>query len=115
MKNKLTHLYHQAKEKTKSMLASLAFFLTSATYSLVYADDPFEKTQNLAQQGISKVQGIGIITLGLAVVVTGLVYGFGGRDVKAAIKKHWMAIAIAIVAVAAGPSIIEWAFNFVKS
>ncbi len=54
------------------------------------------------------------MTLGLAVVVTGLVYGFGGREVKAAIKKHWLAIAIAIIAVSAGPSIVEWGFNFVK-
>ena len=34
---------------------------------------------------------------------------------KAAIKKHWVAIAIGIIAVAAGPSIVEWGFNFVKN
>ncbi|MRY60848.1 conjugal transfer protein TrbC, partial [Parabacteroides distasonis] len=34
--------------------------------------------------------------------------------VKAAIKKHWVAIAVAIIAVSAGPSIVEWGFNFVK-
>ncbi|KXT88991.1 hypothetical protein SORDD21_01836 [Streptococcus oralis] len=115
MKQKLTNTLQIVKAKTKPFLLSLSLFLTGLLTSPVYADDPFAKTQNLAQQGITKIQGIGIITFGLAVVVTGLVYGFGGREIKAAIKKHWVAIAIGIIAVAAGPSIVEWGFNFVKS
>ena len=115
MKQKLTNTLQTVKEKTKPFLLSLSLFLTGLLASPVYADDPFAKTQNLAQQGITKIQGLGIITCGLAVVVTGLVYGFGGREIKAAIKKHWVAIAIGIIAVAAGPSIVEWGFNFVKS
>lgn len=114
MKEHLTTLFHQVKAKANYYLLWLSLFLSGALSSTAYANDPFEKANNLATQGISKVQGIGVVTLGLAVVVTGLVYGFGGREVKAAIKKHWLAIAIAIIAVSAGPSIVEWGFNFVK-
>lgn len=114
MKKKLTTTFNQVKAKSKAYLLGLSLFLSGCLTSTVYAEDPFAKTDALAQQGISKVQGIGIVTLGLAVVVTGLVYGFGGREIKSAIKKHWIAIAIAIIAVSAGPSIVEWGFNFVK-
>ena len=114
MNNKLTKTLNKVRTKSKSYLLSLSLFLSGLLTNTVYADDPFAKTNALAQQGISKVQGIGIVTLGLAVVVTGLIYGFGGREVKAAIKKHWVAIAVAIIAVSAGPSIVEWGFNFVK-
>lgn len=114
MKNKLTKTLNKVRSKGKGYLLSLSLFLSGLLTNTVYADDPFAKTQNLAQQGITKVQGIGIITLGAAVVFTGLIYGFGGREVKAAIKKHWVAIAVSIIAVSAGPSIVEWAFNFVR-
>ena len=96
MKQKLTNTLQTVKQKTKPFFLTLSLFLTGLLASPVYADDPFAKTQNLAQQGISKIQGIGIITFG-------------------AIKKHWVAIAIGIIAVAAGPSIVEWGFNFVKN
>ena len=115
MKQKLTNTLQTVKQKTKPFFLTLSLFLTGLLASPVYADDPFAKTQNLAQQGISKIQGIGIITFGLAIVATGLAYGLGGREMKAAIKKHWVAIAIGIIAVAAGPSIVEWGFNFVKN
>lgn len=114
MKNKFTNFIDKVKTKGRGYLLSLSLFLSGILTNTVYAADPFAKTDALAQQGISKVQGIGIVTLGLAVVVTGLIYGFGGREIKAAIKKHWVAIAIAIIAVSAGPSIVEWGFNFVK-
>ena len=100
--------------KIKSYLLALSLFLSGAVASTAYAEDPFAKTQNLAQQGITKVQGIGIIVFGFAVVVTGLFYGFGGREIKAAIKKHWLAIAVGIVLVSAGPSIVEWFYHFVN-
>lgn len=102
------------RSKSKRFLLSLSLFLATLQTHAVFADDPFAKTENLANQGISKVQGIGIVCFGLAAVVTGLVYGFGGRELKAKIKSHWLAIAIAIFAVSAGPSIVEWFFNFVK-
>ncbi|MEY8435945.1 TrbC/VirB2 family protein [Streptococcus hyointestinalis] len=112
--NTLTHYVSKVRAKSKGYLLSLSLFLSGILTNSVYADDPFAKTEALSQQGISKVQGIGIVTLGFAVVVTGLIYGFGGREIKAAIKKHWVAIAVAIIAVSAGPSIVEWGFNFVK-
>ena len=114
MENKLTNYINTVRTKSKRYLLSLSLFLSGLLTNTVYAADPFEKTSTLAQQGITKVQGIGIVTFSLALVVTGLVYGFGGREVKAAIKKHWLAIAIAIIAVSAGPSIVEWGFDFVK-
>ncbi|QIQ93131.1 TrbC/VirB2 family protein [Streptococcus mutans] len=113
MKNKLTNFIDKVKTKGKGYLLSLSLFLSGLT-NTAYAEDPFAKSKALSQQGITKVQGIGVVTLGLAVVVTGLIYGFGGREVKATIKKHWVSIAISIIAVSAGPSIIEWGFNFVK-
>lgn len=114
MKSKLTNFINKVTTKGKGYLLSLSLFLSGVLTNTVYAEDPFAKSQALSQQGITKVQGIGVVTLGLAVVVTGLIYGFGGREVKAAIKKHWVAIAISIIAVSAGPSIVEWFSNFVK-
>lgn len=115
MKQTLTHTLQTAKAKAKPFLLSLSLFLTGLASHTVYADDPWAKTNQLGSQGISKVQGISIIIFGLAVVVTGLIYGFGGREVKAAVKKHWVAIAIGIIAVSAGPSIVEWFYNFVTA
>ncbi|MFC3928842.1 TrbC/VirB2 family protein [Streptococcus caprae] len=114
MENKLTNYINAVRTKSKRYLLSLSLFLSGLLTNTVYADDPFAKTDALAQQGITKVQGVGVVTLGFAVVLTGLVYGFGGREVKAAIKKHWVAIAVSIIAVSAGPSIVEWFYTFVK-
>lgn len=114
MKNMLTHSFRKVRTKGKRYLFSLSLFLSGLLTKAVYADDPFVKTESLASQGITKIQGIGIVTFGFVAVVSGLVYGFGGRELKANIKKYWVAIALAIVAVSAGPSIVEWFFNFVK-
>ncbi|WP_081831491.1 MULTISPECIES: TrbC/VirB2 family protein [Streptococcus] len=115
IKTILTQPLQRLKTSVKPYLLSLSLFLSGMVTSTAYAEDPFAKTQSLAQQGITKVQGIGIVVFGFAVVVTGLVYGFGGRDVKAAIKKHWLAIAVGIVLVSAGPSVVEWFYNFTRS
>ena len=112
MKNYLTRQLQQVKTKSQMFLLSLSLFLTGST---VYADDPFAKSDNLAKQGITKVQLVSVALFGLAAVVTSLIYAFGGRELKASMKKHWVSIAIAIIGVSAGPSIIEWIFDFVKS
>lgn len=114
IKTILTQPLQRLKTSVKPYLLSLSLVLSGMVTSTAYAEDPFAKTQDLAQQGITKVQGISIIIFGFAVVVTGLVYGFGGREIKAAIKKHWLAIAIRIVLVSAGPSFVEWFYNFVN-
>lgn len=112
MKNYLTRQLQQVKTKSQMFLLSLSLFLTGST---VYADDPFAKSENLAQQGITKVQLISIALFGLATVVTSLIYAFGGRELKASMKKHWVSIAVAIIGVSAGPSIVEWFSSFIKS
>ena len=112
MKNCLTRQLQQVKTKSQMFLLSLSLYLTGST---VYADDPFAKSDNLARQGITKVQGIGVVLFGLAAVVTSLIYAFGGRELKAAMKKHWVAIAVAIIGVSAGPSIVEWFSDFIKN
>ena len=114
IKTILTQPLQRLKTSVKPYLLSLSLVLSGMVTSTAYAEDPFAKTQDIAQQGIYKVQGISIIIFGFAVVVTGLVYGFGGREIKAAIKKHWLAIAIGIVLVSAGPSFVEWFYNFVN-
>ena len=112
MKNYLTRQLQQVKTKSQMFLLSLSLFLTGST---AYADDPFAKSDNLAKQGITKVQLVSIGLFGLATVVTSLIYAFGGRELKASMKKHWVSIAVAIIGVSAGPSIVEWAFDFVRN
>lgn len=112
MKNYLTRQLQQVKTKSQMFLLSLSLFLTGST---AYADDPFAKSDNLARQGITKVQLVSVALFGLAAVVTSLIYAFGGRELKASMKKNWISIAIAIIGVSAGPSIIEWIFDFVKN
>ena len=112
MKNYLTRQLQQVKTKSQMFLLSLSLFLTGST---VYADDPFAKSDNLTKQGITKVQLVSIGVFGLATVVTSLIYALGGRELKASMKKHWVSIAVAIIGVSAGPSIVEWAFDFVRN
>ena len=84
MKNYLTRQIQQVKTKSQMFLLSLSLFLTGST---VYADDPFAKSDNLAKQGITKVQLVSVALFGLAAVVTSLIYAFGGRELKASMKK----------------------------
>lgn len=84
MKNYLTRQLQQVKTKSQMFLLSLSLFLTGST---VYADDPFAKSDNLARQGITKVQLVSVALFGLAAVVTSLIYAFGGRELKASMKK----------------------------
>ena len=84
MKNYLTRQLQQVKTKSQMFLLSLSLFLTGST---VYADDPFAKSDNLAKQGITKVQLVSVALFGLAAVVTSLIYAFGGRELKASMKK----------------------------
>ena len=112
MKNYLTRQLQQVKTKSQMFLLSLSLFLTGST---VYAEDPFAKSDTLAKQGITKFQLVSVALFGLAAVVTSLIFSIGGRALKASMKKHWVSIATAIIGVTAGPSIIEWIFDFVKS
>lgn len=115
MKHHLTPLFRRLSEKRKRYWLSLSLFLTSLLSQTAYADDPFAKTQNLANQGITKFQTISAAVFGVALVATGLVYGFSGRDTKAAIKKHWIQIFVGIVFVTLGPAIVQFVIDFVKS
>ncbi|MDG3142983.1 conjugal transfer protein TrbC [Streptococcus suis] len=115
MKHHLTLLFRQLSEKRKRYWLSLCLFLTSLLGQTAYADDPFVKTKSLANQGITKFQAISVAVFGLALVATGLVYGFSGRETKAAIKKHWIQILIAIVVVTLGPAIVQFIIDFVNS
>ncbi|EIQ82755.1 UNVERIFIED_CONTAM: TrbC/VirB2 family protein [Streptococcus canis] len=115
MQYHLTPFFKQLRESQKRYWLSLSLFLTSLLSQTVYADDPFAKTQNLANQGITKFQTISAAVFGVALVATGLVYGFSGRDTKAAIKKHWIQILIGIVFVTLGPAIVQFVIDFVKS
>ncbi|GAY71435.1 UNVERIFIED_CONTAM: conjugal transfer protein TrbC [Streptococcus canis] len=115
MKHYLTSFFRQLRENRKRYWLSLSLFLTSLLGQTAYADDPFAKTQNLANQGITKFQTISAAVFGVALVATGLVYGFSGRDTKAAIKKHWIQILVGIVFVTLGPAIVQFVIDFVKS
>lgn len=115
MQYHLTLFFKQLKESRKRYWLSLSLFLTSLLSQTAYADDPFAKTQNLANQGITKFQTISVAVFGVVLVATGLVYGFSGRDTKAAIKKHWIQIFVGIVFVTLGPAIVQFVIDFVKS
>ncbi|HEL0600085.1 TPA: TrbC/VirB2 family protein [Streptococcus equi subsp. zooepidemicus] len=115
MQYHLTLFFKQLKESRKRYWLSLSLFLTSLLSQTAYADDPFAKMQNLANQGITKFQTISAAVFGVALVATGLVYGFSGRDTKAAIKKHWIQIFVGIVFVTLGPAIVQFVIDFVKS
>lgn len=111
----VTPFFRQLRGNRKRYWLSLSLFLTSLLSQTAYADDPFVKTQNLANQGITKFQTVSVAVFGVALVATGLVYGFSGRETKAAIKKHWIHILIGIVVVTLGPAIVQFIIDFVKS
>lgn len=91
----------------KSVFSNLPTFLA--------AGDPFQSTNTLANNGVQKVQLIATAIFALVVVVTGLAYSFGGRELKQAIRKKWVDILIAIVAVYGGTMIITFAVSFVQN
>lgn len=114
MKYHLTNPFKKVKEKLDFVAIPFATFLASVLPTSVSADDPFAKVNTLSNQGTTKFQGIAIGIFSLALVVTGLIYGFGGREIRAKIKEYWWAIALAVVVVFAGVSIITWFAGFVK-
>lgn len=61
IKTILTQPLQRLKTSVKPYLLSLSLVLSGMVTSTAYAEDPFAKTQDLAQQGITKVQGISII------------------------------------------------------
>ncbi len=63
MKQKLTNTLQTVKQKTKPFFLILSLFLTGLLASPVYADDPFAKTQNLAQQEFQRSRELGLSPL----------------------------------------------------
>lgn len=91
MKNYLTRQLQQVKQNHRCFYWAFPIL----TGSTVYADDPFAKSDNLAKQGITKVQLVSVALFGLA-VVTSLIYAFGGRELKASMK-NWFQLQLQLV------------------
>lgn len=115
-KMNLTKKFNSLKIKAQSFWLGLSLFLTGIPVTASAAGrNPFSKTKDLAQKGTTEIQGIAVYVAGFALVVTAVVYMVGGRELKAAMKKHWFHIAIAIVVIFAGVSGIEWLRDFVTN
>lgn len=80
----------------------------------VFASDPFESTKGLASGTTTKVQMIAAAVFALVLAVTGLIYGFGGRDLKAKMKSKWVDIALGIVVVFAAVGLVAWGVSWVQ-
>ncbi len=60
MENKLTNYFSKVKTKGKGYLLSLSLFLSGFLTNTAYADDPFAKTDALAQQGSLKFKELAL-------------------------------------------------------
>lgn len=78
-----------------------------------YADDPFAKTQNVADQTTTKIQGISLALFTVASVACGLCYGLGGQETKQKMKKHAVSIIVAVIVVTAAPAFLVWLKGFI--
>ncbi|QBO37391.1 DUF2834 domain-containing protein [Periweissella cryptocerci] len=63
----------------------------------ILASDPFTKTTTLLQTWTGRAQVILTVGSVLAAVVTAIVYIFSGDEGKRKVRKHWLAIAVAII------------------
>lgn len=91
----------------KKFMENTSFFIASG--------DPFESTKTLASNTTGKIQLIATVIFGLVVVATGLLYSFGGREMKGWIKKKWLDVFIAVIVVYGGTMIITFIVQFVQS
>ncbi|MCQ9212397.1 MULTISPECIES: hypothetical protein [unclassified Streptococcus] len=76
------------------------------------AGDPFVKTTQASQELTGKIQGIALVVFIAACVITGLIYGLGGQEVKKIIKKYWWGIAVGIVVVTGAAGILTYLWDF---
>lgn len=90
-------------------------FVENIPFYIATAGDPFESTKALADSTTGKIQLIATVIFGLVVVATGLLYSFGGREMKGWIKKKWLDVFIAVIVVYGGTMIITFIVQFVKN
>lgn len=109
---KVKNCIAKVKAKKEAFILGLGMFLLNLPVT-VYADDPFAKTENLANQATTKVQGISLALFTVAAVVAGLCYGLGGQEMKQKMKKHAGSIIIAVIVVAAAPAFLVWLKGFI--
>lgn len=109
---KVKNCIAKIKAKKEAFILGLGMFLLNLPVT-AYADDPFAKTENLANQATSKVQGISLALFTVAAVVAGLCYGLGGQEMKQKMKKHAGSIIIAVIVVAAAPAFLVWLKGFI--
>ena len=96
----------KVKAKKEAFTFGLGMFLLNLPVT-AYADDPFAKTQNVADQGIS----LALFTV--AAVAAGLCYGLGGQETKQKMKKHAVSIIVAVIVVTAAPAFLVWLKGFI--
>ena len=100
----------KVKAKKEAFTFGLGMFLLNLPVT-AYADDPFAKTQNVADQATTKIQGISLALFTVAAVVAGLCYGLGGQETKQKMKKH--AVSITVIVVTAAPAFLVWLKGFI--
>lgn len=108
LKNRLSLV----KAQSTTFLSTLALFLMSG--ETAFADNPFTKTQNAAQELTSNLQGISLALFTVAAIVVAIVYGVGSEKLKSKMKEHAVAIAVAVIGVAAAPAALAWLYQFAQ-
>lgn len=102
----------KVKAKKEAFTFGLGMFLLNLPVT-AYADDPFAKTENVANQTTTKIQGISLALFIVASVAAGLCYGLGGQETKQKMKKHAVSIIIAVIVVTAAPAFLTWLKGFI--
>lgn len=82
--------------------------------TMYLAGDPFEATKALADSGVNKIRLIAAAIFVLVLAVTGLLYSFGGREMKATIKKKWVDVLIAAIVVFGATMFVTFLIQFVQ-
>lgn len=83
-------------------------------YFGLLASDPFDSANKLFEGWSGKLRIVALGVLVFIIVATGLIYAMGSRELKAAMKKKWLDVVIAIILIFGGSMIVTWFVDFVK-
>lgn len=103
------------KVATAAAVGVIGAVVVPGTQVFAASGDPFSSTSSLATGTTTKIQGVGIAIIACVLAITGLVYAFAGRDLKAKIKAKWVDIAIACIVIFGATMLTSWIVSYVKS
>ncbi|MGT2930190.1 hypothetical protein ACVR1G_08195 [Streptococcus dentasini] len=95
-------------------LLTTGLFTAQKAGLIIAAGDPFSGTQNKLDELRGKAVLVGLAGLGLAGVVTLIIYGFAGQELKEKMKMKLGRIVLAAMGIGILPGFIMWCYTWTQ-